>query len=109
MRQFEGDIDLKRRLKLNPVTGRTLKCYQVEQNCMLKDFIKDHGPNVIFRRGCAFYELTSEEEVVSEDQELILQKKVVMLIIIIRGSKTLHNSLCRLQGNISLLVLIQGY
>ena len=74
VRKPEGD--LKRRLKLNSVTGRTLKCYQVEKNCMLKDFIKNLGPKMIFRRGCAFYELTSEEENVSEDQELILQKKV---------------------------------
>ena len=43
---------------------------------MLRDFIENLDPKMTFWSGCAFYELTDEEENISEDKELIFQKKV---------------------------------
>ena len=70
------ESDLCKKLKLKPITGRSLKTYKIDKSCALVEMVTQLQ-GVKNWRGNAFYQLTNEEEDITDDKDIILQKQVI--------------------------------
>lgn len=68
------------------------KILRVHKDCELKEFVESN--DLVFKRGCAFYEFTHEVENISANQKIVLMNDKVHMKVIYFTNASLWNVIC---------------